>query len=1078
MTNRWGLLPEWVQRALVDTSTCMPVAGLDERTATSIMFALEQSQGSGDADTQLALQWLAALQCCQALSDRLLQDMGQVEQALGFWHDQLAAGGHSLFMLLGLGPLTFFKGVTRMVTPHARSLSLSLSPTLSAWSHTLPPTLKKHLPAKAATVLQEAAATASNRLQRFLSSLDLLARTASSTHRQQLASGGVAGAGATLSSGSGSALGFQSAFHTAGYAAAAAASTGGVQGGEGEQAGLQGGSAAAAAASDAHPAAAPKGELSATDKMQQRVLMLQAIRASLAEAIARVHAAARTLHLDSGLHTQACVALSMPQRRPSPFGHAAATATSGGAAGGGHGFAASGLSGATNGAGAGGAPAVGTPAADVAVDDAARGLLAAAHEATRAVVSELTNILTDLNHQQNLITGKATDADDEAPANRAVLQLAAVNRALTGSPSLTRSLTLTGQYGGGRAGGTTGGTGGTPSRGSMDRPFNLTPTRVSSGHMPGLTLTPPIGAGAGTGHGAAAAAAVVAVVGASTGSSGAGTAAAQAPPIGRSGSSNAVGSSSADAVGAGSGSGSGSGAAEAAAGSSSSLARHHHQRESYPDRAVLQRLASMGFQSRVARTGLELQGLGAQLDVRLVITPPHHPSLHLHHHHRPTVKSALDQAKVSAAVAGPLVHLPHWVRRPSRLQRHWLRFTAAALLAVWVGRWLYRHSSLSGSDDLARWTREAVQVVADSAQVHVLAPLLAVRDELTHTFRSRPSIVSPAEFEADKASLLRMLEDFRADSGHDTNSSSSTFSLPSLGLSGDAGEGGTAAVQPVTTSMSAEQQDALSVGMKEVMAAYEKEMRAPVRNLVMGQLVRSLLIQVQRLKLDTEAAMLEMDQILRANELSLSLMAAVPSLLIGWGVLAALYRWLLPAAPDAKRAAVPCRMAMAALERALADEADAAEAAAAAQAQTQVPQLLGAPVGMHQGSPEPHPHPDPLAADPLHPTGPVAQGLPIVTAARAVAALPPLLSPPLSQPGGAGDGCNSNRAELEGLTIFHVYRVYRECSALFRAHDKASRYSEWPSLSCDLTALAAASSAHQRMAVHQRMMRNYKLFQR
>lgn len=113
---------------------------------------------------------------------------------------------------------------------------------------------------------------------------------------------------------------------------------------------------------------------------------------------------------------------------------------------------------------------------------------------------------------------------------------------------------------------------------------------------------------------------------------------------------------------------------------------------------------------QVARTGLELQGLGAQLGVRLVITPPHHPSLHLHHHHRPTVKSALDQAKVSAAVAGPLVHLPHWVRRPSRLQRHWLRFTAAALLAVWAGRWLYRHSSLSGSDDLARWTREAVQV--------------------------------------------------------------------------------------------------------------------------------------------------------------------------------------------------------------------------------------------------------------------------------------------------------------------------------------------------------------------------------
>lgn len=37
---------------------------------------------------------------------------------------------------------------------------------------------------------------------------------------------------------------------------------------------------------------------------------------------------------------------------------------------------------------------------------------------------------------------------------------------------------------------------------------------------------------------------------------------------------------------------------------------------------------------------------------------------------------------------------------------------------------------------------------------------------------------------------------------------------------------------------------------------------------------------MQRLKVDMMAAMLELDQILRANELSISLMAAVPSLLL------------------------------------------------------------------------------------------------------------------------------------------------------------------------------------------------------
>ena len=61
---------------------------------------------------------------------------------------------------------------------------------------------------------------------------------------------------------------------------------------------------------------------------------------------------------------------------------------------------------------------------------------------------------------------------------------------------------------------------------------------------------------------------------------------------------------------------------------------------------------------------------------------------------------------------------------------------------------------------------------------------------------------------------------------------------------------------------------------------YESEMQRPLANLVGGELVRTLLIQVQKLKVDTASAMLEMDQILKANELSISLVAAVPALLL------------------------------------------------------------------------------------------------------------------------------------------------------------------------------------------------------
>ena len=68
-----------------------------------------------------------------------------------------------------------------------------------------------------------------------------------------------------------------------------------------------------------------------------------------------------------------------------------------------------------------------------------------------------------------------------------------------------------------------------------------------------------------------------------------------------------------------------------------------------------------------------------------------------------------------------------------------------------------------GSQDLERWGRQAASAALDAWQQHVLQPLLTVRNELFQTFRQKRSIVEPADFEADKESLMRMLEDFRRD---------------------------------------------------------------------------------------------------------------------------------------------------------------------------------------------------------------------------------------------------------------------------------------------------------------------------
>ena len=119
--------------------------------------------------------------------------------------------------------------------------------------------------------------------------------------------------------------------------------------------------------------------------------------------------------------------------------------------------------------------------------------------------------------------------------------------------------------------------------------------------------------------------------------------------------------------------------------------------------------------------------------------------------------------------------------------------------------------------------------------------------------------------------------------------------------------------------------------MARLMRTYEEELRRPVKNLVQGQLARCLLIQLQKVKVDSASALLEMDQVLRANELSLAATAAVPAL-------AAVYlaglaaRWLLSSSsgrgppPDPRRAAAPLRSAFSDAEDALVLAAAAAAA--------------------------------------------------------------------------------------------------------------------------------------------------------
>ena len=239
----------------------------------------------------------------------------------------------------------------------------------------------------------------------------------------------------------------------------------------------------------------------------------------------------------------------------------------------------------------------------------------------------------------------------------------------------------------------------------------------------------------------------------------------------------------------------------------------------------------------------------------------------------------------------PLVSIPAWMLMPTSIQQHWIRYTCVAVAALYGGHFLVKHSALNGSDDLERWAKASMQAIQAAWKTHVVEPLENLQGELFNTFRARPSIVSLDEYEADRDSLKRMLQSFKTDVQ-------------------------TKSKIPSELKVAVDNPDNLE-GLEVMMHCYESELKRPIKNLVAGDLMRSLLIQVQQMKVNTESAMLEIDQILKANELSISLVAAVPAFLMGGACLYAVGRVLTPSPPDPRREANKSRLAMVDVERSL-----------------------------------------------------------------------------------------------------------------------------------------------------------------
>ena len=177
--------------------------------------------------------------------------------------------------------------------------------------------------------------------------------------------------------------------------------------------------------------------------------------------------------------------------------------------------------------------------------------------------------------------------------------------------------------------------------------------------------------------------------------------------------------------------------------------------------------------------------------------------------------------------------------RPSRVVRYWLPgmvllFSSSTLLRIFVNR----------KAEILQWVRDLGTTTIDFWYNWVVEPVKKIIGTIRHDKDSEIAIMSKESLQGDRASLERMVVDFAIDN---PNTSTRT---------------------PLTEIEIADVRVKVREGdLTPVLRAYEKDLRRPFMGTVRGDLIRALLIQIQKTKVDVEVAVGGIDNLLKSQEL-------------------------------------------------------------------------------------------------------------------------------------------------------------------------------------------------------------------
>ncbi|CCA67648.1 related to NCA2-control of mitochondrial synthesis of Atp6p and Atp8p [Serendipita indica DSM 11827] len=186
------------------------------------------------------------------------------------------------------------------------------------------------------------------------------------------------------------------------------------------------------------------------------------------------------------------------------------------------------------------------------------------------------------------------------------------------------------------------------------------------------------------------------------------------------------------------------------------------------------------------------------------------------------------------------------LRRPSRLVRIWPRLLLLPPACYLIFRYIYQPR-----DSIRQHLKEAAETIRVFWQSWVIQPIQGIIATVRTGGDEGIRVISKDALRADMASLERMAVDLGKEK---------------LGY---------------TKAQIESLHEQIRVGdLTPVLQVYENDIKTPIRSAVAGTLVRSLLIQVQKVKVDVDFALSGIDKLLRSQELTFGFVGLAPALLI------------------------------------------------------------------------------------------------------------------------------------------------------------------------------------------------------